>query len=153
MLTRRLSTRSAGVVGIYKSSPIPYVARNADFTYGTPIVLIWLVAEVTATIIASSIPFFRPLIRRMSSAARSGKESYGMGNVGRGGGSRAGWGTSSHSKLGSQADVKSDYHSDGETLPPNSHSMIVRKTKVTVEYGSDAGDVEAGTGPARKDMF
>ena len=119
--------------------------------------LIWLVAEVTATILAASIPFFRPLIRRVSSAARSGKDAYGMGNMGRGAGSRAGWGTSSHSKLGSQADVKSDYHSDGDTLPPNSHSMIVRKTKVTVEYGGPDADVEKGDGPehglGRRDMF
>ena len=149
---------SAGIVGIYKSSTIPYVARNADFTFGTPIVLIWLVAEVTATIIAASIPFFRPLIRRVSSNARSGKEAYGMGRVGGGAGaSRAGWGANSHSKLGSQVDGKSEYNSDGETLPPNSngHSMIVRQTRVTVEYDCQDSDVEKGdqAGKVRRDMF
>jgi hypothetical protein len=141
---------SAGVVGIYKSSTIPFVARDADFTFGTAIVLIWLVAEVTATIIAASIPFYRPLIRRASSTFRS-KDAYGMSRMNR---SRNGGGFGNHSKLGSQADVKSDCNSDQDILPPNSRSMIVQKTKITVQYDARSVDEEKGThNPVRRDQF
>ncbi|KAH8651058.1 hypothetical protein BX600DRAFT_387643 [Xylariales sp. PMI_506] len=74
----------AGVVGLYKTSTIPGVARNADFTYGTTFPLIWLVAEVSATIVAASIPFFRPLFRKISKPTPKG-ESYSMSKRSRSG--------------------------------------------------------------------
>lgn len=141
------------MVGIYKSSTIPYVSRSADFTNGTAIVLIWLVAEVTATIIAASIPFFRPLLRRGTSA-KGTKDSYGMSRMTNR--SRGGWGA--HSKLGSQADARGDatyeYSSDKDILPPD--SKIVRKTNVTVEYDRYSADGEKGEqsyGRGHRDMF
>jgi hypothetical protein len=89
------------VVGIYKSSTIPYVSRSVDFTHGTAIVLIWLVAEVTATVVAASIPFYRPPLRLVS-RARTNKESkrssYAMG----------GMSSHGHSKLGSRNDVNAN---------------------------------------------
>lgn len=124
---------SAGVVGIYKTSTIPNVSRSADFTHGTAIVLIWLVAEVTATIIASSIPLLRPLIRR-STSHNDRNESYGMTSRTNRGHSKLG----SLSKLGSQAviqsDPQNDYNSDKDILGPS--SRIMRKTNITVEYDS-----------------
>ncbi|KAK1834418.1 hypothetical protein QBC39DRAFT_26557 [Podospora conica] len=139
----------AGVVGLYKSSTIPYVSRDADFIYRTPIVLIWVIAEVTATILAASIPFFRPLVRKVSQYQKSsGKESsnsFGMGRMG---------GRSGHSKLGSRSDVQSkpgnsDNDSDHGILPPRTtNKNVVHKTEVyTVEYES-ADDVEKATGPS-----
>lgn len=142
-------TLSAGVVGIYKTSTIPNVSRSTDFTYGTAIVLIWLVAEVTATIIASSIPLLRPLIRRSSS--RTGRnESYGLSI-------RTNHG---HNKLGSQAvvntDLQNDYNSDKDILGPN--SKIIRKTNITVEYDNYSADEERGEqrhghGHEHRDVF
>ncbi|KAK5658143.1 hypothetical protein OQA88_2116 [Cercophora sp. LCS_1] len=132
----------AGVIGIYKSTTIPYVARSSDFTHGTAIVLIWLVAEVTATVIAASIPFYRPLVRRATSA-RGTKESYGMGRMA---GSHGG-----HSKLGSQLDVKSEFNksehtgSDRDEVPLNpKNSMVVCKTEIAIEYDRWSNDAEKG---------
>ncbi|KAK3986105.1 hypothetical protein QBC44DRAFT_297666 [Cladorrhinum sp. PSN332] len=133
----------AGVIGIYKSTTIPYVARSADFTHGTAIVLIWLVAEVTATILAASIPFYRPLVRRVSST-RGTKESYGMGRVG---------GSHGHSKLSSQheLDVKSD-HIDEHPL---NHPVVVRKTEIAIEYDQWSDhEAQAGKGgQPRREIF
>lgn len=141
------------MVGIYKTSTIPFVSRSADFTHGTAIVLIWLVAEVTATIIAASIPFFRPLIRRAAGSKRNGKESYGMSS--RANRSGGGWG--SHDKLGSQADIKgdpsSDYNSDIDMI--GSTSKIVRQTNITVEfdtYSPDKEREEQRNGRGHRDM-
>ncbi|KAK4235979.1 hypothetical protein C8A03DRAFT_36166 [Achaetomium macrosporum] len=138
----------AGVVGIYKSSTIPAVSRNVDFTHGTALVLIWLVAEVTATVIAASIPFYRPLVRKVSRSGNS-KGSYAMSGMG---------GRSGHSKLGSSADVKGaphygdDHDSDKDIKPLNSHT--VRRTDAyTVEY-DNVSSTEAGTKPTgRREMF
>lgn len=139
------------MVGIYKTSTIPNVSRSADFTHGTAIVLIWLVAEVTATIIAASIPLLRPLLRRYS---RNRDESYGMSSRTNRGHSKLG----SISKLGSQAVVQSDtpndYSSDKDILGPS--SRIVRKTNVTVEYDSYTADEERGQqkhGHEHRDIF
>ena len=154
-----LTSGSAGVVGIYKSSTIPYVSRDADFTFGTAIVLIWLVAEFTATVLAASIPFFRPLARK-ANQLKSSKESthsFGMSRMG---------GRSGHSKLGSRSEVQSkpinsDNESDRGILPPRNpdNKSVVHKTEVyTVEYES-ADDVEkvadpsSSRGQARRAMF
>ncbi|KAL2163972.1 hypothetical protein VTH06DRAFT_3185 [Thermothelomyces fergusii] len=132
----------AGAVGIYKSSTIPAVSRSADFTHGTALVLIWLVAEFTATAIACSIPFYRPLVRRVSwsSSAAAGKRSKGsssfaMSSMGRGG----------HSKLSSKTDVKAgaaateieahdDQASDRDSLPLNARGGVHRTDVFTLEY-------------------
>ncbi|KAI0146268.1 hypothetical protein GGR57DRAFT_494317 [Xylariaceae sp. FL1272] len=100
----------AGVVGIYKSSTIPEISRSADFTYGTALVLIWLVAEVCATIIASSIPFYRPLLR-MSGIRKNSKiipDSYNLSDRR----------TNGHSKLSSNRTNRSelDDNSDKDIL-------------------------------------
>ncbi|KAK4225936.1 hypothetical protein QBC38DRAFT_248820 [Podospora fimiseda] len=130
----------AGVIGIYKSSTIPYVARSADFTHGTAIVLIWLVAEVAATILAASIPFYRPLIRR-ATTARGTKESYGMGRVA---------GSHGHSKLSSQHDITRE-HIDEQPL---TNTAVVRKTEINIEY-DQWSDHEAGKvpGQSRREIF
>lgn len=141
---------SAGAVGIYKSSTIPAVSRSADFTHGTALVLIWLVAEFTATIIACSIPFYRPLVRRFSSSAKrsGGSSSYGM----------SGMGKSGHSKLSSRTDVKAmpdDQGSDKDSLPLNARG--VQRTDVfTLEYDSrdsnEGSQGHRGPGHARREM-
>ncbi|KAL2141605.1 hypothetical protein VTI28DRAFT_2151 [Corynascus sepedonium] len=140
----------AGAVGIYKSSTIPAVSRSADFTHGTALVLIWLVAEFTATIIACSIPFYRPLVRRFSSSAKrsGGSSSYGM----------SGMGKSGHSKLSSRTDVKAmpdDQGSDKDSLPLNARG--VQRTDVfTLEYDSrdsnEGSQGHRGPGHARREM-
>lgn len=139
----------AGVVGIYKSSTIPAVSRSTDFTHGTAVVLIWLVAEFVATVIACSIPFLRPLVRRMSTTNKRSKgSSYGMGGMGKSG----------HSKLSSRTDVKavsSDESSDKDEQPLN--TGVVHRTDVfTVEYdnwsGNEGGHGHSGPGHARREM-
>ncbi|KAK4033661.1 hypothetical protein C8A01DRAFT_19418 [Parachaetomium inaequale] len=147
----------AGVVGIYKSSTIPAVSRSVDFTHGTAIVLIWLVAEFVATVIACSIPFFRPLLRLVSSVKRSKASSYAMSGMGKGG----------HSKLGSRTDVVKanpddpssyDPGSDKDEQPLNSNSGVVHRTDIfTVEYGNWSGNEgsnngHSAPGQARREM-
>jgi hypothetical protein len=150
-----LTLSSAGVVGIYKSSTIPAVSRSADFTHGTAIVLIWLVAEFVATVIACSIPFFRPLLRLVSGATRSkGSSTYAM---------NSGMGKGGHSKLGSRTDVvkpnPDDTGSDKDELPLNSgHSGVVHRTDVfPVEYDNWSGNEgsnngHSAPGQARREM-
>ncbi|KAK0629553.1 hypothetical protein B0T17DRAFT_589293 [Bombardia bombarda] len=134
----------AGVIGIYKSTTIPNVARDSDFTFGTAIVLIWLVAEFTATVMAASIPFFRPLVRKFSSKGTSRKESsgYGMTNRSRG-----------HKQLGSQVDMKSSVGPDSDSSKGIvvSNNNILRKTDYVVEYDSASHDEEAGK--PHREMF
>ncbi|KAL2156647.1 hypothetical protein VTH82DRAFT_1392 [Thermothelomyces myriococcoides] len=128
----------AGAVGIYKSSTIPAVSRSADFTHGTAPVLIWLVAEFTATAIACSIPFYRPLLKRMSSTKRS-KGSYAMSSMGRGG----------HSKLSSKTDVKAthdDQGSDKDSLPLNTRGGVHRTDVFTLEYDTRDSNEAAAHG-------
>lgn len=186
---------SAGCVGIYKASIIPKVSRSIDFTCescipsflsiclsftdicpayqdGTADVLIWLVAEVTSTIMAACIPFYRPLVRRVAGSGRSkgglkpSQESYGLANRS----------NKHHNKLGSRAEVKGGFHeelaeddsSDRGIMTAaaggyNNHndlpqSQIVRHTNIRVEYDHAPGygngqggvvnerDVEMGNG-------
>ncbi|KAK4159209.1 hypothetical protein QBC43DRAFT_327629 [Cladorrhinum sp. PSN259] len=140
----------AGVIGIYKTTTIPYIARSADFTHGTAIVLIWLVAEVTATVIAASIPFYRPLVRRAKSS-RGTKESYGMGGIGRVGGSHG------HSKLSSQPDLKSaadhihELGSDRDEQPLN-QPVVVRRADNALEYDTWSDNSQKGD-HTRRDIF
>ncbi|RWA13734.1 hypothetical protein EKO27_g1375 [Xylaria grammica] len=136
----------AGVVGIYKSTTIPNVSRSVDFAYGTAIVLIWLVAEVCSTIIAASIPFYRPLLRHVASrTGKSGTESYALGSRRRDG----------HSRIGSQTDLKSgiefDDNSDKGIL--GAPSRIVRKTNITVEYENHDQARRAGQRQGHRDVF
>ncbi|KAL2167101.1 hypothetical protein VTG60DRAFT_1692 [Thermothelomyces hinnuleus] len=131
----------AGAVGIYKSSTIPAVSRSADFTHGTAPVLIWLVAEFTATAIACSIPFYRPLVRRTSSGKRSkGSSSYAMSAMGKG----------RHSKLSSKTDIKAghdDQGSDKDSLPLNARGGVHRTDVFTLEYDTrDSNEVSATSG-------
>ncbi|KAL1839403.1 hypothetical protein VTJ49DRAFT_1534 [Mycothermus thermophilus] len=120
----------AGIVGIYKASTIPTVSRSLDFTHSTAIVLIWVVAEVSATIIACSIPFLRPLVRHIKSSKGS-KNSYGLSGMS----SRA-----THNKLGSRADAKGggdtddgDKDSDRD-VQPLTPGVVRRTDAFTVEY-------------------
>ena len=139
------------MVGIYKSSTIPYVSRSADFTHGTAIVLIWLVAEFAATVIACSIPFFRPLVRLVSNTKHSkGSSSYAMSGMGKGG----------HSKLGSRTDVvkpnPDDTGSDKDEQPLNS-GVVHRTDAFTVEYDNWSGNegsnnAHSAPGQARREM-
>ncbi|KAL2270537.1 hypothetical protein VTJ83DRAFT_2721 [Remersonia thermophila] len=120
----------AGIVGIYKASTIPTVSRSLDFTYTTTTVLIWVVAEVSATVIACSIPFLRPLVRHIKTSKNS-NNSYGLSGMSSRG---------THNKLGSRADAKAggetddgdrDSDRDVQPLKPG----VVRRTDVfTVEY-------------------
>ncbi|KAK8061940.1 hypothetical protein PG994_008306 [Apiospora phragmitis] len=135
----------AGVVGLYKTSTIPYVSRSADFAYGTSIVLIWLVAEVSATIIAASIPFYRPFFRRNKSSGNSAgggnsgtpkspSASYALGNRKR---VRDG-----HSMLDSGVDHKgaSDANNDNNSdkaILGKDHARIIRQTNISVNYLTD----------------
>lgn len=123
---------SAGVVGIYKSTTIPAVSRSVDFTHGTAMVLIWLVAEVTATVIACSIPFLRPLVRRVSSSGKASKDSYGMSVRG-------------NNVKGHEARASYDQISDKDVQPLN--AGVVRRTDAyTVEY--DTGSADGINGPS-----
>ncbi|KAK8043476.1 hypothetical protein PG993_005906 [Apiospora rasikravindrae] len=150
----------AGVVGLYKTSTIPYVSRSADFAYGTSIVLIWLVAEVSATIIAASIPFYRPFFRRgKSSGGNSGsnrghnnprsQSSYALGHRKR---ARGG-----HSMLDSGIDHKgaSDAHSNdngSDKCILGNDTRIIRQTNISVNYMTDE-EAQYPRGQPHRDEF
>lgn len=112
---------------------------------GTADVLIWLVAEVTSTIMAACIPFYRPLVRRVAGSSRKGgalrpsQESYGLAARSH---------SKGHNKLGSRAEVKGGFQ---EALPSDDSSdraivagangldyepasQIMRHTNIRVEY-------------------
>ena len=104
--------------------------------------LIWLVAEVTATVVAASIPFYRPLIRlvsRVKTNKESKRSSYAMGGM-----------SSRHSKLGSRNDVNAnpgnfpdDDSSDRNVLPLQPGAVP------TAEYdtwSTDGGNGISGSG-------
>lgn len=132
------------MVGLYKTSTIPYVSRRADFAYGTAIVFIWLVAEVSATIIAASIPFYHPFFRHFKSSGGSSEgnsgssgnknarsyASYALNNRKR---ARDG-----HSMLDSGVDHKSavDDHNDGNSDKAilGNDTRIIRQTNISVNY-------------------
>lgn len=137
----------AGVVGLYKTSTIPYVARDADFTYGTSFPLIWLAAEVSATIIAASIPFFRPLVR-LARGTRQQKDtygSYGLSKVSR---------PNTNPLVKSHDQLEGDDRSDKFILKPSSH--ILRQTSITIQHNSET-DEEGGrpgiAGRGRRDLY
>lgn len=117
-------------MGIYKTSTISLVARDADFTYGTAYPLIWLAAEVSATVIAASIPFFRPLVRLVTGQEQ--KDSYGLSKVSRPGTNPL---ARTHDRL------EGDDRSDKFILKPNAH--ILRQTSITVQHSYET-DEEGG---------
>lgn len=123
---------SAGVVGIYKTSTISLVARNTDFTYGTAFPLIWLTAEVSATVIAASIPFFRPLVRAVAGSTQ--KESYNLSKVSRPG---------TNPLVRTHDQLEGDDRSDKAIWKPNQH--ILKQTSITVQHNHyDQEDVDEG---------
>lgn len=104
-------------------------------------------AEVTSTIIAASIPFYRPLVRRVAGKSAKGpsQDSYSM---------RPNRNTfNKHNKLGSRAEIKGGFQeaaaddSSDRAIVSHEPSQIVRHTNIRVEYDdADQGrrDVEAG---------
>ncbi|KAL7906744.1 hypothetical protein GGI35DRAFT_93177 [Trichoderma velutinum] len=124
----------AGVVGIYKTSTIGLVARNADFTYGTAFPLIWLSAEVSATVIAASIPFFRPLVR-MIKGTEAKESSYALSKVSRPG-------TNPLNRTHEQ--LEDDGRSDQFILKPGSNN-ILRETTYTVQHSYEGEDKASDT--------
>ncbi|KAK8075322.1 hypothetical protein PG997_009985 [Apiospora hydei] len=156
----------AGVVGLYKTSTIPYVSRSADFAYGTSIVLIWLVAEVSATIIAASIPFYRPFFRRNKSSGghsgnsgrrdgnnpRTQSSSYALGNRKRardGGHSMLDSGVDH--KGASEEDAHSNDHGSDKCILGND-TRIIRQTNISVNYLTDE-EANYPRGLQHRDLF
>ena len=127
------------MVGIYKTSTISLVARDTDFTYGTAFPLIWLTAEVSATVIASSIPFFRPLVRLVRGKEES-QESYTLSKVSRPGTNPL---VRTHDQLEGDDD-----RSDRFIFKPS--SQILRQTSITVQHGYDADEEGHGRGAVRR---
>ncbi|KAK7755340.1 hypothetical protein SLS62_002566 [Diatrype stigma] len=121
----------AGIVGIYKSSIIPNVARDVDFTFGIALVLIWLAAEFTATVMAASIPFMRPLLRKVSSSV--GRQKF-SGH------------SSTHVRLSSRGrnGRQTDTESNRELFATN--NKIVRRTEFTLEYNESSSPEEGAEG-------
>lgn len=117
--------------------------------------LIWLTAEVTATIMAACIPFYRPLVRKVAGkASRQKPESYGLSQ------------RSGVNRLGSRGDVKggfrepsADDSSDRAIIEYDSpDGMTNVKSGARVEYNAyysasvDVGVAKSG-GRGRKDGF
>lgn len=132
------------MVGIYKTSTIGLVARNADFTYGTAFPLIWLSAEVSATVIAASIPFYRPLVRLMKDKETK-DSSYALSKISRPG-------TNPLNRTHDQ--LEDDSRSDQFILKPGSH--ILRETTYTVQHsyeGEDKGSDLDHTRREHRDIY
>jgi len=56
----------AGAFGIWKAVILRSISREQDFSYGTATLVIVVALEVTCTIMAASIPFYRPLAKKVS---------------------------------------------------------------------------------------
>lgn len=156
------------MVGLYKTSTIPFISRSADFTYGTAVILIWLVAEVSATIIAASVPFYRPFFRRTKSSGASGGGPSGRNGTGPKSDPSSSYALSNrkrthdgHSMLDSDVDRwgvsvgdrdVNDSHSDKAILDNTPDSRIVRKTNISVHYTSDE-EANYPRGLQRRDEF
>lgn len=123
---------SAGVVGLYKTSTIGLVARDSDFTYGTAFPLIWLCAEVSATVIACSIPFYRPLVRLVRGKPQPSRDNsnYSLSKVSRPG-------TNPLNRTHDQ--LENDDSSDRYILR-DGKSNILRQTDITVEHSYETDD-------------
>lgn len=132
------------MVGIYKTSTIGLVARNTDFTYGTTFPLIWLSAEVSATVIAASIPFYRPLVRIVR-GTEAKEASYALSKVSRPG-------TNPLNRTHEQ--LEDDTRSDKFILKPGGH--ILRETTYTVESSYEGEDKDSDPGNTQRghrDMY
>lgn len=124
--------------------------RPAD---GTADVLIWLVAEVTSTILAACIPFYRPLVRRVARSSRKGgvrpsQDSYGLAARSNNNNNNRG-----HNKLGSRAEIKGGFHeasddSSDRGIVAGSYepSQIVRHTNIRVEFNEAPNYPRGGGG-------
>lgn len=122
---------------------------NSHSTDGTAEVLIWLAAEVTATIMAACIPFYRPLVRKVAGKRSRGQkpDSYSLSNQ-----------RSGANRLGSRVDVKSGFREPSATADDSSDRAIIEyelsegptKPGARVEYNSVV-DEEAGVNrPGRR---
>jgi hypothetical protein len=67
----------AGITATIKTSTLPGVGEFSDPTHQLADLLIWSNAEVVVTIIAASIPFFRVLLRTITSSYQKSKRSGG----------------------------------------------------------------------------
>ena len=77
---------SAGITAAVKIKFLPGIGHFTDPTFQLGELLIWSNAEVAVTIVAASIPFFRVLLRQVSSYNRSKpkyRQSYRLESFGR----------------------------------------------------------------------
>ncbi|MCJ1446719.1 MAG: hypothetical protein MMC23_007225 [Stictis urceolatum] len=74
----------AGITAIVKTTYIPNIALQQDFTFYCADLLIWAGTETGITIVAASIPFLRPLVRVVSSYGRSDTESSALNSKSKG---------------------------------------------------------------------
>ncbi|KAH6890675.1 hypothetical protein B0T10DRAFT_596850 [Thelonectria olida] len=60
----------AGIAAAIKTSYLPTIARSIDFTYTCDKLLIWAGCETSVTIMATSLPFFRLVLKEVSAKAK-----------------------------------------------------------------------------------
>lgn len=73
-LLYQLTTFSAGVAAIIKSTYLPALSKKVDYTYAGSDVLIWGGSETGLTIVASSIGTYRPLFKKIISYATTSQD-------------------------------------------------------------------------------
>ncbi|KAK0649946.1 hypothetical protein B0T16DRAFT_138491 [Cercophora newfieldiana] len=60
----------AGAAGVVKSYFLAGAIRSTDFTFSSASLLIWSASEPAITIMAASLPSFRPIVQELSQASR-----------------------------------------------------------------------------------
>ncbi|KAF2281080.1 uncharacterized protein EI97DRAFT_429157 [Westerdykella ornata] len=124
----------AGITASVKTSYLPGVGNFKDLTYDLADLLIWSMAEVAVTIMAASIPFFRVLLRYVTSSyVRSKPQPHSYRLESYGGGRRS---VKEIVTLGGQDDDLSERSilRDPQNGALGGHGAIVKSSEIRVEF-------------------
>lgn len=127
----------AGITAAVKTSTLPGIGKFKDPTFQLADLLIWSNAEVAVTIIAASIPFFRVLLRHITSSYDRSKpkrhsyrlESYGGKIATIGTGSK---GPKERERIGDDDWSERGIMEDGMIV--SNGPSIMKNSEITIEY-------------------
>lgn len=72
---------SAGVAAIVKTVYLVALSKKADFTWELPTLFCWAAAEIALTIVASSIPTLRPLLKEWGLNSKTESKTYPLRSI------------------------------------------------------------------------
>ncbi|KIX02573.1 uncharacterized protein Z518_08514 [Rhinocladiella mackenziei CBS 650.93] len=131
----------AGATAIIKTTKLPALSKQVDYTYAGSDTLLWAGAETGSTIAASSIAVYRPLLKKVMSYVTSSQKSsfYVLENFGPGAdkpGHRAPSRMHGRATSRGHRTIVGEGESDRSILPL--HNQIKKTSEVTISYASRA---------------